>query len=126
MSTPHELRRTAGTGILVSALAVAAVTGLIYALRDAMPVEAAGVLYLLPVLVASSYWGLALGIATSLVSALAFNFFHIPPTGEFTIADEQNWVALVAFFAVAGVTSTFAGAAAGEPTRPSADGAKPT
>ena len=27
--------------------------------------------------------------------ALAFNYFHIPPTGRFTIADSENWVALV-------------------------------
>jgi two-component system sensor histidine kinase KdpD len=92
-------------------LAVATVTGLIYVLREVMPVEAAGVLYLLPVLLASTYWGLTVGIATSVVSALAFNFFHIPPTGEFTIANEENWVALAVFFAVAGVTSTLAGSA---------------
>ena len=108
---PSQLNRSIAAGVVVSAIAVAIVTGLIYALRDVMPVEAAGVLYLLPVLLASSYWGLAMGIGTSILSALAFNFFHIPPTGEFTIADEQNWVALVAFFAVAGVTSTSAGAA---------------
>jgi two-component system sensor histidine kinase KdpD len=104
-------RSTAGLG--VSLLAVAAVTGLIYALRDVMPVEAAGVLYLLPVLLASTYWGLSVGIAVSVVSTLAFNFFHIPPTGEFRIANEENWVALAVFFAVAGVTSTLAGAARG-------------
>ena len=45
------------------------------------------------------------------MSAAAFNFFHIPPTGEFTIADEENWVALIVFLVVAGVTSTLAGAA---------------
>jgi hypothetical protein len=33
---------------------------LIYALREVMPVSAAGVLYLLPVLLASSYGGLGL------------------------------------------------------------------
>jgi hypothetical protein len=41
-------------------------------------------------------WGAALGIATSVASA-AFNFFHIPPTGRFTIADADNWVALAVF-----------------------------
>ncbi len=111
MATGQLSRATAG--LAISVLAVAAVTGLIYALRDVMPVEAAGVLYLLPVLLASTYWGLAVGIAVSMVSALAFNFFHLPPTGEFTIADEQNWVALVVFFVVAGVTSTLAGVARG-------------
>jgi K+-sensing histidine kinase KdpD len=90
---------------------VAAVTGLIYALREVMPVLATGVVYLLPVLLVSTYHGLAAGVATSIASALAFNFFHIPPVGEFTIADEQNWVALFVFVIAAVVTSTFAGLA---------------
>ncbi len=72
-----------------------------------MPVAGAGVLYLLPVLLASR-WGMWLGIATAVASAAAFNWFHIPPTGKFTIADEQNWVALGAFLVVAVVTSGLA------------------
>lgn len=76
-----------------------------------MPVAAAGALYLLPVLLASSYWGLPLGIATAVSSAAAFNFFHIPSTGRFTIADEQNWVTLGVFLVAAAVTSTLAGSA---------------
>jgi two-component system sensor histidine kinase KdpD len=52
-----------------------------------------------------------MGAGTAVVSALAFNFFHIPPTGRFTIGDEQNWVALIVFFAAAALTSSLAGAA---------------
>jgi two-component system sensor histidine kinase KdpD len=44
-------------------------------------------------------------------SAAALNFFHLPPTGRFTIADEQNWVALIVFLVAAVVTSTLAGTA---------------
>ena len=39
-------------------------------------------------------------------AALAFNFFHIPPTGRFTIAEAENWVALAVFLVVAAVAST--------------------
>lgn len=98
-------------GALVAAAAVALVTLVIYPLREVMPVSAAGSVYLLAVLLVSTYWGLGTGIATSVASALAFNFFHIPPTGQFTIGDEQNWVALVVFLIAAAVTSTLAGAA---------------
>src|SRR5581483_5929714 len=35
-------------------------------------------------------------------------FFHIPPTGKFTIVDGRNWVALAAFMIVAVVASTIA------------------
>ncbi len=59
------------------------------------PAVSTGVLYLLAVLAISIVWGLWLGLATGLASAAAFNFFHIPPTGEFTIADGENWIALV-------------------------------
>ena len=52
------------------------------------------VVYLPAVLLVSAYWGLPLGIATSVLSAAAFNFFHIPPVGRFTISDSRNWVAL--------------------------------
>ncbi len=110
MTGPLTTRRV-GAGIIVAALAVASVTAAIYGLREVMPVAAAGVLYLLPVLIVSSRWGLALGVGTSIVSAAAFNFFHIPPTGQFTIADEENWVTLGVYLAVAAVTSTLAGAA---------------
>ena len=55
---------------------------------------------------------LPLGIVTALAGALAFNFFHIPPTGRFTIADAENWVALAVFFVVALVASWLAEARA--------------
>jgi two-component system sensor histidine kinase KdpD len=70
-----------------------------------------GVLYLLAVMLVSSTWGLWLGILTSLASALAFNFFHIPPTGRLTIADAENLLGLGVYFAAAVVVSAFSDAA---------------
>src|ERR1700730_15383827 len=49
-------------------------------------------------------WGRALGIGTSLLSAAAFNFFHLPPGGRFSLADEREWVALVVVVIVAVAT----------------------
>jgi two-component system sensor histidine kinase KdpD len=98
-------------GLLVAALAVAATTLVIYPLRKHVPAVSTGPLYLLAVLLVSSYWGLWLGVITSVASAAAFNFFHIPPTGRFTIADPQNWLALGVYFAAAVVVSTLADAA---------------
>ena len=72
------------------------------------PVVALGVVYLVAVLLVSSVWGGWLGAATALASALAFNFFHIPPTGRFTISEGENWVALAVFFIAALVASTLA------------------
>jgi two-component system sensor histidine kinase KdpD len=95
-------------GVVVAAAAVAATTGLIYPLADVAPVTALGVVYLVAVLLVSSLWGGWLGAATALTSALAFNFFHIPPTGRFTISEGENWVALAVFFLAALVASTLA------------------
>ena len=59
-------------------------------------------------IVVSTFWGLRLGLLTAFASAVAFNFFHIPPVGYFTIAEAQNWVALAVFFVTAAIASTLA------------------
>ena len=95
-------------GVAASVLVVAAATAAIYPLKSLAPVVSLSVVYLPAVLLVSAYWGLALGLVTSLLSAAAFNFFHLPPTGRFTIADSRNWVALGAFTLVAVAVSTVA------------------
>jgi two-component system sensor histidine kinase KdpD len=98
-------------GIGVAVASVALTTALIFPLAEVVPVVSTGVVYMLAVLLVSSYSGLWLGLLTALLSAAAWNFFHIPPTGEFTIAEGENWVALAVFMVAALVTSTLAGAA---------------
>ena len=79
-----------------------------YPLKTVAPAVSLGVVYLLPVIAVSTFWGLRLGLFTAFASAVAFNFFHIPPVGRFTIAEAQNWVALAIFFVVAAIASTLA------------------
>jgi two-component system, OmpR family, sensor histidine kinase KdpD len=57
------------------------------------------------VLVVSASWGLTVAVFMSFVAALAFNFFFLPPVGTLTIADAQNWVALLAFLVTAVIAS---------------------
>jgi two-component system sensor histidine kinase KdpD len=95
-------------GVLVALASVATATALIYPLKQVTPVLSLGVLYVLAVLVVSMFWGLAFGIATSVLSAAAFNFFHLPPGGGFDLADERDWVALLAFVVVAVATGLLA------------------
>lgn len=52
---------------------------------------------LVAILLVSAAWGLRYAIPMSVLSTLCFNFFFLPPIGTFTIADPQNWAALVAF-----------------------------
>jgi two-component system sensor histidine kinase KdpD len=98
-------------GLLVALASVASITVINYGLREIAPPVSTGVVYLLAVLLVSSYWGLGLGLLTSFLSAAAFNFAHIPPAGGFSVADAENWVALGVFLVAAAVTSTLAHAA---------------
>lgn len=61
--------------------------------------------FLLAILVVSAAWGLRYAIPMSLLAALCFNFFFLPPIGTFTIADTQNWIALFAFLFTAIIAS---------------------
>ena len=61
--------------------------------------------FLLAILGLATAWGLLEAILGSVTAMLAFNFFFLPPVGAFTIADPQNWVALVAFLVTAVVAS---------------------
>ena len=61
----------------------------------------AGFSFLLLVLALATRVGLRESITASFASMLAYNFFFLPPVGTFTIADPQNWVALITFLATA-------------------------
>ncbi|HWC85356.1 MAG TPA: ATP-binding protein [Solirubrobacteraceae bacterium] len=87
---------------------IAAATLVIYALKSVAPTLSLGVVYLPAVLLVSAYWGFLLGLMTSLLSAAAFNYFHLPPTGKLTLSDRRDWVALVAFVTAAAVVSAMA------------------
>ena len=95
-------------GFAAAVLGVAATTLLVAALKGIAPVLSLGIVYLLVVLAVATVWGVWLALATALASALAFNFFHIPPTGRFTIANGENWVALAVFFVAAAGASSLA------------------
>jgi two-component system, OmpR family, sensor histidine kinase KdpD len=95
-------------GLLVGAALVAATTALVYPLKEVAPVEATGAVYLIAVMAVSIRWGTAAGLGTALLSAAAWNFFHIPPTGRFTISEGENWVALAVFLVAAVVVSRLA------------------
>jgi two-component system sensor histidine kinase KdpD len=96
------------TGAITAVLAVALCTLILYPLKQIAPVVSLGVVYLLAVLVVSLIWGAWLGFATAVLSAAAFNFFHLPPVGHFTIRNSSNWVALIAFLVAAALASSVA------------------
>ena len=96
------------TGVFVAVASVALCTLLIYPLKQIAAVVSLGVVYLLAVLVVSAIWGAWLGVFTAVLSAAAFNFFHLPPVGRFAIRGSSNWVALIAFLVAAVLVSSIA------------------
>jgi two-component system sensor histidine kinase KdpD len=65
----------------------------------------ASLVLLLVVLGAATTSGFWLATAAASAAMLAFNFFFLPPIGTLTIADPQNWVALLVFLVVATIAS---------------------
>src|ERR1700721_3541212 len=57
--------------------------------------------FLVMVQIAAFRWGLVYSVCLSLGCTLLYNYFFLPPIGSLTIADPQNWIALLAFLASA-------------------------
>ncbi|HXE44737.1 MAG TPA: ATP-binding protein [Conexibacter sp.] len=104
----RDERPPVAVGVAVAAFAVTLTTLAIYPLRSVMPAVSTGVVYLLAVLLVSTWFGMWLGLATAVASALAFNWFHLPPTGRLEIANSENVVALCVFLIAAAIVSSLA------------------
>lgn len=92
------LRLLAGrvTGFVVAILLL---TGITYFYRFVLPVNQTTVAlsFLLAILAVSAVWGMAVSVFMSVTAMLLFNYNFLPPIGQFTVVDPQNWVALFAF-----------------------------
>lgn len=95
------------TRILRYVLAVGVVLAITWVCFQVLRVNAmtAALTYLLAILVVSIVWGLEAAVVMSLAAVLTLNYYFLPPVGTFTIADPQNWVALLAFLATAVIAS---------------------
>jgi len=94
--------------LLVSATAVALVTGAIFALKTVAPVLSLGGLYVFAVLPVAVFYGLRYALGVSIASMVAFNFFFLPPLHTLALTDSENWVALAVYLVTAVVVSELA------------------
>jgi len=85
---------------------IAGITGVCFRLF-AVNATTAGFAYLLGILLIAAAWGLVEALVASVTGMVCFNYFFLPPVGRFTIADPENWVALLTFLATALVASHF-------------------
>jgi K+-sensing histidine kinase KdpD len=90
------------TQYIFSALMVGGTTGLLLLIgRDKVGEAVIALLFLVPVGWIASRWGQGPGIFAAVMSALAFDFFFIPPFNTFVIARLEGWLVLAIFLAVA-------------------------
>jgi two-component system sensor histidine kinase KdpD len=94
-------------GYVIAALTVAGITLVGYRWLQLNPTTMA-LAFLLGVLGISAFWRLRQAVFMSVIAALAFNYFFLPPVGTFTIAEPQNWIALFAFLVTAVTASELA------------------
>jgi two-component system sensor histidine kinase KdpD len=97
-----------GIGILAAVVVVGIGAGIVAALETIAEPVSLGIVFIPGVLLVATVWGLWMGIGTAVLSALAFNFFYLPPVRKFTINAQHDLVALVVFVIVAIVSGTLA------------------
>src|SRR5882672_7004927 len=81
------------------ALSIIIVAGIAFLYRHVLLVNQTTVALtlLLAILAVSAVWGMVVSVFMSVVAMLVFNYAFLPPIGNLTIADPQNWVALGSF-----------------------------
>lgn len=99
-STPLSRRRIIN-GWVLATLGPAALTAILYLLRDSIGLPTEFMLYLALTVAVALAGGLWPSIVSAVTGFLALNYFFTPPTGQFTIADPENALALVVFVLVA-------------------------
>jgi two-component system sensor histidine kinase KdpD len=100
-----RLRSIPLAGVGASVFAVLVTTGLIALLESVIPALSLTVLYIIAVLPIALVWGLGYGVAVSIASMLAFNFFFLQPLHSFALAEPRDWFALIVFVVTAVVVS---------------------
>ena len=88
-------------------LALGALAGIVIAYRHWLHVNPTTVALtlLLYILLLAARLSLRYAVAVSLAATACYNYYFLPPIGTFTIADPQNWLALLAFLATSVIGS---------------------
>ena len=88
---------------------IAFVTGILFLLRDVLDTTLVALLYLIPLGVIATLWGVGTGIASAFATFLAFNYFFIQPYYTFSVHRPTDVVILIMFLVVAIVISQLVG-----------------
>ncbi len=114
--TPGSRWRGAGRAALTGLVLTGAATSPA-ALPDGISTVSAALVYVLSVTGASAIGGLWAGLAASVLSFLALNFFFTEPLYTFNVAKPDDLVALVVFLVVSGTVGTLLSSAVSQRAR---------
>ena len=95
-------------GLVVSVLAVGAVSGVIALLEPHAPVLSLLVLYILAVLAVAVSWGTVLAVVTAILSTVCFAYLFLRPIGSIRVGDWGELVAMGVFLVTAVVVGELA------------------
>jgi two-component system sensor histidine kinase KdpD len=87
-------------GAVVAAVALAAITPVLTALREHTTLASNALIYLVVVVVVSLIGGIFPAVAAAVASALIINWYFTPPIHTFTIYSIDNVVAVIVYFLV--------------------------
>lgn len=94
---------------ILSAFAVSLVSLLVRALDGLMPTDGLAILFLTAVVYSASAYGMAAAAFTSLLSLLMFNYFFDSPRYEIGFSSPTDFLTLILFLVVGGITSNLSG-----------------
>lgn len=97
--------------LIASAVIVGIVTFVLKKVESGLQIQLIALLYLLPVLGCTMFWGLTFGIVAGFLSFLAFNYYFIQPYFTLTVHQTQDLITLIVFLIVSVVVSQLVGQA---------------
>ncbi len=96
---------------LLALLVTLAATGILILFRETITQYIIVLLYLLPVGLSTTLWGLSAGILSAVAAFLGFNYYFIQPYFSFRVRHTQDLIGLLVFLGVAVVISQLLGRA---------------
>lgn len=98
---PTKARNARQAGYIFAVAGIAAVTVALRLVGESINSTTVALAMLLVVLFVAARWGARPAIVGSVLGVLCLNFFFLQPLHTFTIADPDNWIALIAFLITA-------------------------
>ena len=98
---PTKAHNARQAGYVVAVAGIGAVTFALRLVGESINSTTVALAMLLVVLFVAARWGARPAIVGAVLGVLCFNFFFLRPLHTLTVADPDNWVALIAFLVTA-------------------------